>query len=117
MLQKKQRLTKKKEFEKITQKGKAYYSQILMLKILKNDLAYSRFGIIVSNKVSKKASQRNLIKRRVREIIRLNLNRVKSGYDVVIIVSPKIIDQNNKVLKYQIIEKHLLSAFSKANLI
>ncbi len=117
MLAKKQRLTKKKEFEKITQPGKAHYSAILMLKILKNDLAYSRFGIIVSNKVSKKASQRNLIKRRIREIIRLNLNRIKSGYDIVIIVSPKIIDQENKVLKYQSIEKYLITAFSKAHLI
>ncbi|MBD3359435.1 MAG: ribonuclease P protein component [Candidatus Buchananbacteria bacterium] len=117
MLEKKQRLTKKKEFEKITQRGKAYYSPILILKILKNDLSYSRFGLIVSNKVSKKASQRNLIKRRIREIIRLNLNRINAGYDILIIVSPKIIAQDKKVLKYQAIEKSLMTAFSKADLI
>ena len=117
MLKKNLRLTKKKDFEAVASQGQAYYSPVLMLKSLKNKLAYSRLGFVVSNKVSKKASSRNLIKRRIREIIRLNLSKIKKGYDIVIIVSPKIIDQQGKVLKYQEIEKYLMTVLKKAKLI
>lgn len=117
MLRKPLRLTKKNDFEAIASQGKAYYCPILMLKSLKNKFKYNRFGFIVSNKVSKKAAQRNLIKRRIREIIRLNLSEIKKGYDIVIIVSPKIINSQGKVLKYQEIEKYLMTILKKAKLI
>ncbi len=116
MLAKKYRLTKNKEFEAVMN-GKTIYSPVLLIKRIKNKLPFSRFGIIVSNKVSKKANQRNLIKRRIREIIRLLLNKTEKGYDIVIIVSPKIINEQGKVLKQQEIEKNLFNVFKKAQLI
>jgi ribonuclease P protein component len=116
MLEKKYRITKNKEFESVMTQKEAVYSPVLMIKFVKNELSYPRIGLIVSNKVSKKASQRNLIKRRIREIIQLNFKKIKKNNDIIIIVSPKIIKEA-KVLKYQEIETYLITAFKKAKLI
>ena len=117
MLKKANRLTKSKEIAEVLKKGKAAYWPILMVKFLKNDLPYSRYAIIVSNKVSKRANKRNLIKRRIREIMRLAMSQVKKGYDAVIIASPKIINKQGKVIKYQELEKFLKTVLVKANLL
>jgi len=113
MLKKIYRLTKKKDFERVSKKGKTAFSQILLIKYMKNNLASSRFGLIVSNKISKKATLRNLIKRRISEILRLSLDKIKKGYDIMIIVSPKIFDNKGKVLKYSEIEKNLIQTLQK----
>jgi ribonuclease P protein component len=97
--------------------GQSVFSPILLIKFVKNDLAFSRFGFIVSNKVSKKATKRNLVKRRINEIIRLNFKKIKIGFDIVIIVSPKIINQQGKPLAAQEINRFLNVAFQKAKLI
>jgi len=117
MLAKQYRLTKNLQFEAVTNKGKAVYSPLLLIKHLKNNYNYSRFGIIVSNKVSKKASQRNLIKRRVREIIKSEINKIKKGQDIVIIISPKVINEQGKIKSYEQIKEILLTSFKKANLL
>jgi len=117
MLKKQYRLTKNKEFETVTRQGKAVYSPVLLIKNINNNFNYSRFGFIVSNKVSKKASQRNLIKRRIRDIISQVLDNITKGKDIVIIVSPKIINEQGKVMVYEKIEKNLLNSLHKAKLI
>ena len=106
------RLSKEKDFKKTFQKGKSFFTKILGVKILKNNLEASRFGIVVSTKISKKAVQRNKIKRQIREVLRLNLDKVKPGFDVVIITLPAIRD-----LKYADTEKELLTALKKLNIL
>jgi ribonuclease P protein component len=85
VLPKQNRLKKKKDFERVLKEGKGFKEDFLFLKILKNNLEFSRFGFIVSQKVSKKATVRNKIKRRLREIVRLRLKRIKRGIDGVLI--------------------------------
>ncbi len=113
MLKKSLRLTKKKEFDYAFKKGRSVYSPFLLLKYVANNQPFSRFGIIVSNKVSKKATQRNLIKRRLREIIRSVQPEIKNGFDFVLIVSPKIINEKGKVLTYQSISESFLPLLKK----
>ena len=79
------RIKKNKDFQKVLKKGECKRSNLLFVVFLKNELQNSRFGFVVSLKVSKKATERNLIKRRLREIVRLNLDKIKEGYDIVII--------------------------------
>jgi ribonuclease P protein component len=50
------------------------------------NLPATRFGISVSQKVSKKAVVRNLLKRRVKAAIRQLLPDLQSGWSVVIVV-------------------------------
>lgn len=90
MLAKENRLKNKKDFERVFKKGKGFKSSFLVLKMASNNLEISRFGFIVSLKISKKAAVRNKIRRRLSEAIRLNLGDIKKGVDVVLIALPGI---------------------------
>jgi len=88
MLPEKNRIKKKKDFEAIFKNGKKVQEGCLFLKMAKNDLGYSRFAFIVSQKVSKSAVKRNKIRRQLVEIIAKR--EVKPGLDVVVVVLPGI---------------------------
>ncbi len=111
MLKKVHRLTKQKDFDYVFKRGRASYSKILGIKTAKNNLDYNRFGMMVSNKVSKKAVERNKIKRQLRAVVKLALNNLKSGYDCVIITSPSILGKS-----YAEIEVTVNKSFSKLHL-
>ncbi len=57
------------------------YNIVLFLK--KNDLGYNRFGFTAAKKI-KKAVSRNIIRRRLKEIVRQNEPNFKEGHDIVI---------------------------------
>ncbi len=104
MLEQKYRIRKKKDIEKIFKKGKNLKQDFLILKSLANNLGFSRFGFIVSQKVSKKASIRNKIKRKLRESIRLKIKPDGKSRDNLFIVLPGLeirqIESNiEKILK------------------
>lgn len=52
------------------------------------NLPATRFGIAISQKVSKKAVARNLLKRRIKAVLRLLLPQIASGWSVAIGVRP-----------------------------
>jgi len=83
MLSEKNRLKKEKDFQKVIQKGKKAGEDFLILRSLRNKLKRTRIGFVVSRKIAKKAVLRNKIKRRLREAVRPNLAKVKSGYDLI----------------------------------
>ena len=72
------------------QKIKIVRSEYFTVKSRPNDLGFSRFGTVISRKVSKSAVKRNKIKRIIFNFIRLNKLHLKPGRDVLIIVSPKV---------------------------
>lgn len=108
MLKKINRLTKDKEFDHAFKKGRSSYDKIVGVKAVANDLEINRFGVLISVKVSKKAVIRNKIKRQIREIIRLEMDKLKPGRDCVIICLPGIADK-----KYEEIKKSILWHFKK----
>lgn len=61
-------------------------SDFFIIKISANSLDFSRFGVIISLKVSKSAVKRNKIKRIIYDFIRLNNLYKVGGRDVVITV-------------------------------
>lgn len=79
MVPKKNRLQKRREIEMVFKKGKGFKEGFLILKLVKNNLEKSRFSFIISQKVSKKATTRNKIKRRLGEIVRLKFKKIKKG--------------------------------------
>jgi ribonuclease P protein component len=99
MLKRAKRLTKDKDFDNVFKRGRSAYSQILGVKIEKNDLSYNRFGVLVGTKVSKKAVDRNKIKRRIRAIIHNEEPFLKTGYDCVFIVLPLILAKSYDEIK------------------
>lgn len=85
MLPAKNRIKRKKDFEIVFKRGANIKSPLLVLKFLKNNLDYSRFGFIVSQKVSKKAVIRNKVRRRLSEVARDEIKNIKTGLDIVFI--------------------------------
>ena len=68
------RLKHWEDFQSVYQQGKRYRESHLMLRVLRDSsLLVSRFGIAVSQKVSKKAVVRNRIKRQIRAAIQVLL--------------------------------------------
>ncbi|MCK5466404.1 ribonuclease P protein component [Candidatus Parcubacteria bacterium] len=94
MLKKELRIRKQKDFDNIFSKGAYFSEKFLALKVVKNDLEISRFGFIVSNKISKKAVERNRIKRLLRETVRLKQNKIKSGFDAIFIFRGKEVEKS-----------------------
>lgn len=90
MLPKLQRIKKKKDFEAIFKKAKSFKKGFLIFKVSKNSLDVSRFGFVVSQKVSKKATIRNKVRRRLASIIKSEVNKIANGIDVIIIALPGI---------------------------
>ena len=91
-LSSKERLKKDKEFQIVFREGKKVWIDSILLIIYKpNDLNYRRLGIIVSKKI-KKATQRNKVKRRVRELFRRNKDLFPENCDIIIIPHPNLLN-------------------------
>lgn len=110
-IKKKYRIKLKKDFEKVFQKGVYVKKGPISLKFSDNNLDYSRFSVIVGKKISKKAVLRNKLKRKIKEIIRKNIDYIKKGKDIIIFPSTYLKD-----LDYYNLEKILIDLFKKANL-
>jgi len=88
MLPKLNRLKKKKDFGQVFKTGKGLKEGFLIFQMAKNNFKNSRFGFVVGKNVSKKATIRNKIKRRLRELVRIKIRKIKNGIDGVFIVRP-----------------------------
>jgi len=62
--------------------------------VLKVDFKVREIGIVVSKKISKKAVERNKIKRLLSEAIRRNLGEVKEGYRMVFLSKKEILGKS-----------------------
>jgi len=112
MLTKNKRLSKK-DFEiAFKKRGKFIKLDFLTFKITENSLNTTRFGISCGIKISKKAVERNKIKRRLNESLRLNLNKIKKGYDILIMPNSEIIEKT-----YKEIDQSILIFFKRSDLL
>jgi ribonuclease P protein component len=112
MLAKKNRLRLKKEYETVFKKGQRYFSPFFNLTVCTSNTKDTRFGIVISTNISKKATERNQLKRRIRHIIRKNLALIKEGFDLSI--NTKIA---SLLLNYSGLEQELLFLFKKAGIL
>lgn len=84
MLAKKYRINQNKEYNAVFNGGVKVIGRYIIVYILANNLDYNRYGIITSKKIGN-AVIRNNAKRKLRHLIRDNLQNVKIGHDVVIV--------------------------------
>jgi ribonuclease P protein component len=108
----KNRLKKEKEIEKVFKKGKGTKEGFFFLKKIKNNLADSRFCFSIPGNVTKKAVVRNKLKRRMREVVRENLPKIKKGFDIVVVALP-----SSEKLDFKNTKEELLKLFSKAKIL
>ncbi len=105
---KERRLRSSADFRNVRESNNKLFSKSLIIYFLDNNLSYPRLGVVVSKKVSKKAVVRNKIKRQIREIFRLNQNKM-SAIDLVVIAK-QVAEEST----YQQIETNLLKALAFA---
>jgi len=89
MLKKKFRVKKRNDFQKVFENGFVFFGNFLRIKFIENNLDYSRISVVVPKKNIKFANKRNRIKRQIGEIVRLDYNKIKSGYDILIFYKNK----------------------------
>jgi ribonuclease P protein component len=85
MLKKNYRLSKSKDIETVSLRGRSFFNPLFVVKHLPANTSQPRFNIITSVRVSKKAVERNRLKRIVREALRHNLSQFKPGNYVIIV--------------------------------
>ncbi|HPN96205.1 MAG TPA: ribonuclease P protein component [Candidatus Moranbacteria bacterium] len=108
MLPRKNRITKKDDYDAIYRYGKVFFSEWLTLKAKRNNSEDTRVGIVVGFKFSKKAVERNNMKRQLREIFRKKLDEMEKGFDLVIIAGKKREKETVNIKKTQEITDKLL---------
>lgn len=86
MLRKSQRLTRK-EFEKVFRQGRAFHTDDFIVKYSPSSREVSRFGVSCGLKVSKKAVERNYLRRIIYDVVARTPAPVAPG-DYIVIVKP-----------------------------
>lgn len=104
-MKKNNRLRTNQDFLDIYRNGKNYWNRNLTIYVKKNNLEVSRFGYSITKKIGNSV-ERNKIRRKMKEIIRLNLDCIKQGYDIIIIPKKNTVDIKYKELENAIL--HLL---------
>lgn len=105
MLPKKYKIGDRVRIEQIMKKGRRISGRLFQWRLLPSRLLFSRFSLILPKKLAPTAVERNKIRRRVFEALRVNCVLPKRGlgfakqmgpkpskicYDVVVLLSPRI---------------------------
>ena len=113
MLSSSNRLHKKTDIERVFKRGRAVYQGGLGLHFALLNLPTPRFTVVVSLKVSKKANQRNLLKRRMREILRRAIvPRLAKNIDGIILTKAELLN-----LSFAELKKLTIGLFEKARVL
>ena len=86
---------KNRDFQTIYKKGKSYVNKYLVMYVLENNNEENRLGISVSKKVGNSVI-RHRITRLIRESYRLQRERFKNGYDIVIVARTNVREKTYK---------------------
>ncbi|MDD3487050.1 MAG: ribonuclease P protein component [Candidatus Moranbacteria bacterium] len=90
MLSARHRLKDKKEFNALFRGGQTFSNDVLLMKVGSGKAGEaSHFGFAVGVKFSKKAVERNRVKRWMREAVRGKIKQVQFGKNIVFLVNPR----------------------------
>ena len=102
MLKKTNRLTKRKEFGYIYKKGTTTFSNFIGLYCVPTNKKIARIGFSINKKIGK-AHTRNLVKRRLSEIIRDILPNINSKFNYIFVAREGIDKLSFEDLKGQVL--------------
>ena len=83
-------LKKNSDFRRLYSKGKSTVTPFMVVYCRRNGLDHNRVGYTVSTKLGH-AVVRNRVRRRLREIYRLNSSQLKTGWDIVIVARSRCV--------------------------
>ena len=104
-------LKQNSDFRRVYARGKSAVSPRVVVYCRKNRQDRNRLGFTVSKKLGN-AVTRNRVRRRLREIARLNSERTKQGYDLILVARTRAIDA-----EYQKLEADVLYCFEQLQLL
>ena len=104
-------LKKNSDFRRLYARGKSAVNPYMVVYCRRSKEKNNRLGYTVSTKLGH-AVVRNRVRRRLREIYRLNAHKLSSGYDIVIVARTRCVGGD-----YWKMEKAFLSACEKLGLI
>ena len=84
-----------RNFQNVYKNGKSYANKYLVMYILENGTDINQVGISVSKKVGN-SIVRHRLTRLIRESVRLNVENISKGYDIVIIARAGLKDKKYK---------------------
>lgn len=97
-----ERLHKKKDFNTVLSSGTYLNSSIITIVFLENPTSKKvRLGLITKKDIGS-AVIRNKVKRRLREIFRINMQQLKAGVDLIFIPKPPIVSRRYKEIEEEI---------------
>ena len=98
------------EFRRLYQKGASAVCPTMVLYCRKNRLGRNRLGLVSSTKLGH-AVVRNRVRRRLREIFRLNQSGLAQGYDMILVARTRAVGA-----EYRELERAFLSVCGKLGL-
>lgn len=101
MLEKKFRLNREKEIKKVLRTGLGIKGGLLDIKYSKSGHKQARFLFLVSAKVSKKAHERNFVKRHLREIFFRFLPKIEKN-DYAVIAKKNILGKSQSEIEAEV---------------
>ena len=104
-------LKKNSDFRRLYSKGKSAVNPYVVVYCRRNKEQQNRLGYTVSTKLGH-AVVRNRVRRRLREIYRLNEQRLRSGFDIVIVARVRAVN-----VSYRELEAAVMKAFRSLDLL
>ena len=83
-------LKKNSDFRRLYAKGKSAVTPYMVVYCRRNRTGENRLGYTVSTKLGH-AVVRNRVRRRLREIVRLNTPRMKTGWDIILVARSRCV--------------------------
>lgn len=103
MLPRVQRIQKAREITSIFKNGRKYTSPLFSVWVFKKTQGPFRGLAICSRKVDKRATRRNLLKRRVRDILRTNIQQRIPLADIIVEIAPKAKEATHDQLQKELL--------------
>lgn len=80
-----ERICLPQDFRGVMKSGRRLHSKHFILFLRENSKGFHRLGIVAKKEIGP-ANQRNRLKRHLREFFRLNKDRIKGSYDILILI-------------------------------